>query len=167
MRKTIALLPVLALMACASAKVSSEYDKATDFSRYQTYAWIKGMEAANPAVEQRIKSAVDQELAARGLKKVGEAAAADLEIASHASTNVAQEVNVESYGYGYAGSWSGNAVSVRNVDVGTLLLDVVDRSSQQLVWRGMATGIVGHTVPQEKVDKTVKKLLTGFPLGKG
>ena len=166
MKRFISLLPVLALMACASAQVSSEYDKTADLSRYRTYAWITGTQAANPLIEQRIKSAVDQQLAARGLKRVKESP--DLQVATHASTRVEQQVNTESLGYGYAeAGWSGNMVNVRNVDVGTLLLDLVDASSQQLVWRGMATAVVGHTMSQEKMDKTVGKMLSSFPRAKG
>lgn len=162
MKRAISLLAVLALTACASAQVSSEHDKTADLSRYRTYAWITGTQAANPMIEQRIRRAVDHQLAAKGLRKVKEAA--DLQVATHASTRVEQQVNTESLGYGYSGAgWSGNMVNVRNVDVGTLMLDLVDASSQQLVWRGMATAVVGHSMSQEKMDKTVGKMLSSFP----
>lgn len=162
MRRSICLLPFLALVACASAKVSTDYDKAADFSHYRTYGWIRGMEAANPAVEQMIRISVDRQLAAKGLKKVTESP--DLQVATHASTSVGQQFNVDAFGYAYSGAgWTGNMAGVQSVDVGTLLLDLVDTSSQKLVWRGMASAVVGHTMPQEKMDKTVGKMLAGFP----
>lgn len=165
MKNAISLLVLLALVGCASAQVATDYDKAADFSGYRTYAWITGTQAANPLIEQRIKTAVDRHLAARGLTKVTDSP--DLQVATHASTSVQQQVSVDSFGYGYAGAgWGGTMVNVRNVDVGTLLLDLVDASSQQLVWRGMATDVVGHSVSQEKVDRAVGKMLSSFPPAK-
>lgn len=166
--RALSLLPLLGLMACAGASVNSDFDAAADYSGYRTYAWITGTEAANPLVEQRIKSAVDRQLAAKGLTKVADSP--DLQVATHASTSVEQQVNVESFGYGYPGlgwgGWSSSMVNVRNVDVGTLLLDLVDASSEQLVWRGVATDVVGHTVSEQTVNKTVERMLKRYPSAK-
>ncbi|HVR96419.1 MAG TPA: DUF4136 domain-containing protein [Thermoanaerobaculia bacterium] len=159
----VASLALLGLTACAGAKISTDFDKAADFSHFKTYSWIKGMSAADPLVEERIKSAVDRKLAAKGLTQVE--SSADLHVATYASTSVQQEVNTASYGYGYSGTgWDNSMVSVSAVDVGTLVLDLVDPSSQKLVWRGTATGVVGYSVQQEKVDRIVERMLTRFPL---
>ncbi len=56
--------------AVVAQKITSDYDKATDFSRFGTYAWVAGQ--AEPAVNMDlyIKMAIDGDLAKRGLHKV-------------------------------------------------------------------------------------------------
>jgi hypothetical protein len=50
---------------------------------------------------------------------------------------------------------------------GTLLIDFVDTSTKELVWRGVATKILGHASDPEKIqaeiDKIVDKTLAGYP----
>ena len=60
---------VLSLLACvcilAAAKVTTDYNHSTDFSQYKTYSWLK-VEAGVPLWPDRIRSAVDAQLAAKG-----------------------------------------------------------------------------------------------------
>src|SRR4029453_19268832 len=71
MRRAIIVLGFLLFAYPAMGqKVDVKYDKAVDFSQYKTYFWDKGMPARNPIINQMITDAVDQQLAARGLRKV-------------------------------------------------------------------------------------------------
>ena len=66
--------------AVVAQKVTSDYDKLTDFSGFKTYAWGEGMSVPNPNLDLYIKMVVDQDFETQGLKKV-EANEADLIVA--------------------------------------------------------------------------------------
>lgn len=63
-------LPVIAAFAAALyADVATDYNHKVDFGRYHTYSWI-GVKAGNQLWQDRIMSAVDSQLAAKGWTKV-------------------------------------------------------------------------------------------------
>ena len=79
-------LPMLGLAlasATASAqKVTYDYDKATDFTKIRTYAWVHTREEVQDELNhKRIVAAVDSQLAAKGLTKVQEGGMADVLVA--------------------------------------------------------------------------------------
>lgn len=62
----VALAGALALFA---ADVSTDYNHHADFARYHTYSWL-GVKAGNSLWQDRIQSAVDSALAAKGWQRV-------------------------------------------------------------------------------------------------
>jgi hypothetical protein len=46
---------------------------------------------------------------------------------------------------------------------GTLILDIVDRSGQELVWRGVGSGVLDRTDPTRNLLIAVEKVLAEFP----
>src|SRR5215470_16428074 len=68
------LLFVVVIVAAAvvadAQKVRVGANPAVDVSKYKTYSWSNGSAGANPVVSQMIIAAVDEQLAAKGLKKV-------------------------------------------------------------------------------------------------
>ena len=67
--RVLCLLPVAAAFAGIiwAASVSTDYDHKADFGRYHTYSWL-GVKAGNSLWQDRITSAVDAQLAAKGLR---------------------------------------------------------------------------------------------------
>jgi hypothetical protein len=57
--------------------------------------------------------------------------------------------------------------TAREYEVGTLILDVVDRASNQLVWRGAKEGRLQKNQSPEKrtevIKETVANILSNFP----
>src|SRR5438309_2094144 len=62
-------LLAVAMLAFAAAKVTTDFDHHADFSRYHTSSWI-GVHAGDSLWQERIQSAVDSQLAAKGWTKV-------------------------------------------------------------------------------------------------
>src|SRR5437868_4154749 len=60
------MLPLFACVFVLAAKVTTDYNHSTDFSRYKTYSWIK-VEAGNPLWPDRIRGVIDSQLAAKGI----------------------------------------------------------------------------------------------------
>jgi hypothetical protein len=65
----IGMALIVGTAGVALARVFTDYNHHTDFSRYHTYSWI-GVKAGNSLWQDRIQAAVDSQLAARGWMRV-------------------------------------------------------------------------------------------------
>lgn len=178
-----ALLLTAGLGGCASIKTSYDYAPDADFSAYQTYDFFPGGRELSgnphldtPFVDARIRDALLRNLASRGFRKV-EDRTPDFYV--NYQLSVQQKISSSSanvhYGVGTFGSWGGVGIGtstpvVRQYEEGTLVIDVVDAASRQLVWRGTGRGALGRDpTPEETtrgVDETVAKILEKFPPGR-
>lgn len=134
-------LPVLAalalVVACSSATVNTDFDKGADFARYRTYSYHPGTPAKNQLIDRRIVSAIEDQLKAKGFTR--SESGGDLVATYHAA--VENEVDITTTGGAiYGPYWSAGPTStqVRNVPVGTLIVDLLDSAGTRLVWRGQA-----------------------------
>ena len=69
------------------------------------------------------------------------------------------------YGDYYGGSWGGGSstITVRTFRVGTLVIDIVDAKTDELVWRGSAGNIIlvdNPTKMTKKIDKAISKMVS-------
>jgi hypothetical protein len=128
----IMVLPSLAQQAYA------DYNHATDFTQFHTYAWGQGPNAnqiANSFLAQRAQSAVNSQLQAKGLTLVQESQNPDLIVIG--SGGLKQQTTYNAWG---TGGWrfGGGMASVTpetNV-IGTLVIDIYNTKGKVLVWRG-------------------------------
>jgi hypothetical protein len=79
------------------------------------------------------------------------------------------------YGYPYAGDYAavwgpsiqGQEVKTTQYEQGTLMLDILDSTSKQLIWRGTAQAeIYPNQSPKDRektINKAVGKILSDFP----
>jgi len=182
--KKLAFLTVAFFLLGASAAsaqdVRYDFDKDKDFSKYKTYKWvaIKGADLPDDLTSKKITSAIDAELATKGLTKT-EADAADLYIGYQTAVNQEKEFTSYNTGWGYGPGWGGGWYgyggmsttttygSTSTVYIGQLDLSMYDSAQKQLVWRGVATKTLDPKAKPEKkeknVAKAVAKLLKDFP----
>jgi hypothetical protein len=161
MRKTTSLFCVLTLLSVASsfAGISVDHDKSADFSQYRSFTIKEATPAINPLMRERLIKAIEVGLGAKGLEKVDDGA--DLKVVVHTSTDTEQRILADTWGYGgYPGwrgwgGWGTTTVDVLNIDIGTLMLDIVDMESNKLVWRGVATDSI--PLKSEKLEKRIYK----------
>jgi len=70
------------------------------------------------------------------------------------------------YGYGYRG-YGGSAIDVSTYTEGTLVVDIFDSKTKQLVWRGVARGAVepGSSPEQQtaRVNSVVAQMFQAYP----
>ena len=177
MKWWITLVAAFSLTACAGMTIRSDYDPqaAPSFPAYRTYSWLpqpdgRDTRVYNPIVEGRIVGAVDRELAGRGYQKASDNP--DFRIGWHAAIESKTDVDVVNRYYGYGLSRWGTGVVVqdtyvREYDQGTLILDIVDGGSNQLVWRGSAQAEIRPTDDpakrQERISNAVRLILERFP----
>jgi hypothetical protein len=175
---SIFVLTLIVLAAgCSSISIQHDYDPSTDFTVYRTYAWIKQpvnvsgnarqAEGENSLVGKRIMNSVDGEMAKKGLRM-----ADDPQLLVVYYTGVQDKVQVTDWGYGYGpyGGWGygGGGTDVYSYQEGTLIVDLVDAQSKQLVWRGTAQGVLSETTPspeqmQKKIDDVVGRMFEKYP----
>jgi len=156
----VAALSVLGLAACASpaGDVSVLQSNTASVSPGSTYAWApitSGSQrttdprVANDIIQQRIVSAFDSALAAKGYRKVSSPSQATLLVSYYVGLDNRQEVRADNMGpppavacgfRGCVGGWGFYGAPTLDVDTinyteGTVIFDLVDRSSGQLAWR--------------------------------
>lgn len=161
---------VIALLACSVANaqdVRTNSMPGTDFTKYHTYKWVSIQGGAHPdqIANQEIMQAVDSQLAGKGLTKT-DSDNADLYVGYQVAVD--QEKQWNAYGMGGGVRWGGmGSATSSTISNGTLVLDMYDPASKQLVWTGNATKTLNPSGKQEKnqknLDKAVQKLLKDFP----
>lgn len=139
----------------------------TDFSKYHSYRWvaIEGGAHPNQIMDQEIKQAVDSQLASKGLTKT-DSEKVDLYVGYQIAVD--QEKQWNGYGMGGGLRWGGMASATSStINVGTLVLDMYDPGTKQLVWTGNATKTIDPGSNQqknmEKLNKAMAKLLKNYP----
>ncbi|HTO88311.1 MAG TPA: DUF4136 domain-containing protein [Thermoanaerobaculia bacterium] len=146
--------------ACASSlntKVRS--DPRADFSRYKTFQLQPaGLQTDNQAwVDQQVASRLE----AKGLKPVDQSP--NLRVVVHLIRGPQDPQGETGYGWWTGGAASAQATS--GTPVGTLAVDLIDPSNNQLVWRGEAAGTVPPTggLQKDKVQFALDRIFADFP----
>ncbi|MEG9438718.1 DUF4136 domain-containing protein [Edaphobacter sp. HDX4] len=152
---TAALVAALFSIPALAQKVVTDYDHSVNFSRYHTYSWGH-VQATDPLFESRIREAVDHVLQAKGWQLVP--AESDVMLTAVAIKGNQTEYTTFYDGLGGGWRWHGwgtgmATTTVDKIPVGTLVLDIYDSSTKNLVWRGEA-----HDQLSDKPDKDTKKL---------
>jgi hypothetical protein len=166
------LIPALA----AAQKVSYDFDKTANFAGFKTYAQKDGTKVGQPLIDDRIAAAIDSTLAAKGFKKVD--SNPDVFVVYHVAFDKQKDISTYSsgygggygaYGWGWGGGWGGGTTTtqVRDILVGTLVVDIADAQKGQLAWRGMGVKEVNTQAKPEKRDKSiteaVNKIFKNYP----
>ena len=189
--KTFVLLAGLVLTGCSTIQVSHDYDQEVNFSEYKTYGWLEAPGRVEPyrrrnmrnqsseLVEKRIQRATAAGLSSMGYGNTN--SSPDFLIAIHA--NVRERIDMRAWGYGFGGRgfggwrwggrrWGWGGAGGRQLDTiryqeGTIILDIIDAETRELIWRGQAVAEVDRKMTPEKSEKLVKKavdkMLAKFP----
>ena len=157
--RTLWVLGLLAAFggAASGQTVTSTYDKDYGLSRLRTYEFkVEEREKSDPlatdtVTEKKLKDALDDELQNHGYHPAAGGASPDFLVAFHVQTRD------KTYGPG----------SDRNYVQGILIVDFYDAQTKRLVWRGVATGVVGAEavdlkLAEEKAKDAARLLLEQF-----
>jgi hypothetical protein len=157
----VALVAAAALAACSTVTTSADYDPKTDFSQYSTWAWRDDGSIKDPILAKRVQSALEDELGKRGLKRNEDTPT--LWVAAHARLTKQTQIDTYNTGWGYGYGWYGGggmtSSTVREIPVGTLIVDLVDANRKELVWRGIASDTLNPEKTPEQRDQALREAL--------
>ncbi len=169
-----ALLSLLLLGACSSYNVTYDYDVTASYGRYKTFDYYtskKGTGGTTGLMDKRVRASVEKELQAKGFSMETKADP-DFLVTYYP---IVQERKVRStvhmgWGWGYRpfyGRMGTSTSQVHRYKEGTIVIEIVDFKSNQLVWQGAAAGaLTGLEDPQdanEVVTNAVRDILAKFP----
>ncbi|WP_083232511.1 DUF4136 domain-containing protein [Endozoicomonas atrinae] len=176
---SIVVLLTVVLAGCASQKVDWDYDTERSLTGLTTYRWIEPTQESQKLgyqfealMDQRVHNAVDGVLQTRGFQRV-DSDKADVDflvnyIASQKTRREERQVTT-SFGYGFS-PW-GLGVStdsrVQEYEEGSLIIDIIDPETKQVVWRGRSRARIQEDLSPEqrtaRINEAVAKILEGFP----
>lgn len=174
------------ITGCSSLSLSTDYDDKIDFSSFKTYRWYEekdddnktSLKFTNSIMDQRIRETIDQQLQLKNYSKTNTGA---VDFLVNYSVVVEDQVDVRTYnnysgmypGYGYYGrgmsvGYGGSPETVVTYyKQGTLIIDIINPETDQLMWRGAADGRLPKSANREESDvlvqKYVTKILSAFP----
>ena len=163
---SVTFIIVLLVASSLAQETQTDYDRTVDFSRYKTFSFEK-VETGDPLWVKRITAAIGGELIAKGWMQV--ASGGDIAIIAIKMTTDRQTLDrfYDSYPGGWGWRWgSGYAdATTETYTVGTLVVDLFDRKTKALLWRGSANNTFSSSSTSniKNFDKSVKKLFKGFP----
>jgi len=172
-RGVLPLLAATLIASCATVKVKTDHDAAVDFSRYHTVQMESGKvvragvgETENTLILDRISRAIMQNLGAHGLAPAH--GQADLGVRFIAGTQLMEQVQrTPAPGYGANYSWPAyppyGDLWVTSYQRETLIIDIVDRATDRVVWHAVAVADNQDFSKPDTVWKAVQKALASYP----
>jgi hypothetical protein len=163
---------ILFASTVSAQQVKTDYDRSANFGRYKTYSWeqVKTKDALDV---DRVKSAVNAALAAKGWSQVD--SGGDVSIIAVETTQNQQSLNTFYDGFGGSWGWRrfggggfGEATTTTETyKVGTLVVDLFDTKTKQLLWRGTSSDTLSNNSDKniKNLDKGVEKMFKQFPPG--
>ena len=168
----VAELVILGLLAvfltgCATVTVDVDWDREAAFDRLGSFAVVERgddrRDGPSPLVERRIQRAITAELNAKGYREVRRSRA-DFVVVAYAASHRAVRIDRVWYGWRRPYRWGPSGVRVHTYREGSLVIDIIDGSARELIWRGVARGVVnGGSGDDDAVAHAVAKVLREFP----
>ncbi len=167
-----ALIAMMFLFAAKlpAQQVKTDYDRNANFAQLKTYSWehVKAQDALDV---DRIKSAVNAALAAKGWTQVD--SGGDVSIVAMEITRNQQTLNTFYDGFGGGWGWRrfggggfGEATTTTETyKVGTVVVDLFDAKTKQLIWRGASSDTLSNNSDKniKNLNKGVETMFKKFP----
>ena len=176
MRRVLIAVAITAFAAgCAVMTVSSHIERNINFAEYVTYDWgpPDNLPVGDPRLDNNaffrdyVQGAIEKKLAARGFEPAlgGEP---DLRVHYHASVDQRVDVYEADAPYGYC--YGNCETRVVDYEQGTLVVDLVDRKTNKVVWRGWAQDTMNGVIDNQdrlerQVDEGVTRMMLLLPRG--
>jgi hypothetical protein len=171
----ILLVLLASLTGCSSLTVNYDYDQNVEWGKYKSYAWMEKTDSpTNPTQpmpdtklwDQRFANSVKYEMGERG---ISESDNPDLLVIYHFGST--EKIQVTDWGYRYSDyywGYGGRQIYVYQFTEGSLVIDLIDAETKNLVWRGTGTGVVEQKqrTPEEwqaRIDNIIHKIMESFP----
>jgi hypothetical protein len=175
---------LLLAAGCASGPdVRGDFDPDADFGRFKTFGFVAHA-GTDTADARSITTTMLQNAATREMQARGYVPAENPDLVINFHGRLEERVDIQStpapsfgptWGYrGWAGSpwggWGGTEVTTRRYNVGTLVMDVIDREQRQMVFQGTLQTNVSNEMlrnREQSINTLVTDLFSKFPFVAG
>jgi len=172
MTKLMRSLFLIGLISCSTLKVTYDYDGQTDFSKFKTYAFSE--DALNLPIQQlnrdRVLKAVEKEMAAKGFSKSDTPdVLVDLQVKAKQEVSATATNTGGMYGgrYGYAYGGGTTHIDYNEYTVGSLFVNIVDKSTDKIVWQGVGSQTLDENASASKrdanINEGVRQIFMNYP----
>jgi hypothetical protein len=157
----------------------TDFDHQANFSKYKTYSWQE-IKPSNSLWDSRIKNAVDAQLSAKGWTSVNTGGDVAVVAIKMTTTQKTLQTFYDNFGGGFGGwGWRGfgaygdsfgdATTTEHDYKDGTLVVDLFDAKTKQLIWRGSAEDMLSDKPEknEKNLEKGVAKMFKAFPPGSG
>ena len=166
---TLVFLGAALTLACSTMTTSVDYDHTINWSKYSTFQIMTGTPAPTTFTQKRIDNGITQALQAKGWTPT----TSNPTILVYSHVVLSQEkqwtaTSMGGFGYrGWGGMGGGMATATQtNIPIGTLIVDLVDPNTKEMVWRGTAQDQVKpNGESAQTIDEAMQKLFANFPPG--
>lgn len=184
MTRTIALIVMTVMLAaCATApRIQTTQAPGADLLAYRSFAFVDnlGTDRAGYAslISQQLKFSTRRELELLGLNYIDDPSQADLLVNFHADLD--ERIRTRSvpepylgptfydYRYGFYTPWPTytTRTEIEQYSEGTLVVDLIDAGSNEMVWEGVARNTVTEKTRRDAarlIDEAVVQMFKRFP----
>jgi hypothetical protein len=184
---TFLILAVVIMASCSGVKVTSDYDKTVDFTKFKTYSYYGWTEESDQILnrfdKERIENAFGDEFEKRNLKfveKDGDLIVSLFIVVEQKTSKTAYTNHFNTgglgyydYDYDYGVGWGGMDMGTsttqfneRQYEVGTLVCDVFSSESKKMIWQGIGEGTVDADPKSNEtgIPKVVAAIMAKFPV---
>ena len=183
---TVGFVATALLAGCASQpKVLSDYDKSANFAGYRTFGFVTQVGADSTEFKSLAVQTM-QTAATRQMEMRGYTLSDTPDLVINFTGKIEEKADVESVpapyygpGWGYGGfygapygGWGagGTQVTTRRYNVGTLVMDVVDREKRQAVFQGSVSDVVTKEMMANReaaITGAVNRIFASYPFVAG
>ena len=153
----LGILLGLLVVSAAAQTVQSDFDRTFRFSNLKTFSFAV-QKRADTLNDGRIRTGLETQLRANGFRMQTETP--DFVIAYYVTSK--DRLNVQDYSFGPPRLWGSRDIRVNQYAEGTLMVDFIDVKTNQVVWRGRATGALELKDVDKKITKSTEKLVKQF-----
>jgi hypothetical protein len=145
-------------------KAEVDYDHHADFTAFHTFQWKEGQEPLpNAARNMSLVTAVERELAKKGLKKAQEGPA-DLRVRFYASLEKHLRGASRQSETPYMTGDLRTSVDIEKMAEGTLIIELYQGDTENRVWRGSTTSVFrSSAMNDELIRSAVSLILRSYP----
>lgn len=182
----VAVAFTVLLSGCSAVRV--DYDPAANFSDYKSFAWLPAQVKTNgnplhksSLTDKRIQQSIEAAFAERGIfRKAGNP---DFLVGYHYFVEKKTRQVPNSYGSPFMGGWGWGfrpwgwgwgmpfygggfrTYTTERYDAGTLVVDIVDAQTRDLVWRGSFEQAISNPAQlTRQLSRQVAKIMDKYPV---
>ncbi len=173
MKKALTVLGVLGgvlTLACSTMTTAVDYDHTVNWSQFHTFQLAEGTKDPETFTQKRIEDGITSALTSKGWQVA--TSNPDILVYSHVVLSSEKQWNATSMGgFGYRGfgGMGGMATATQtNIPIGTIIVDLVNPKTKEMIWRGTAQDQVSGTgADRGQVQDAMNALFKNFPPGSG